>query len=159
MKKYVFQSEDLAATSALGAALADSLPDGSVVGLSGTLGAGKTRLVQAAAVASGVDVRDVTSPTFVLINEYQGHRPIYHFDAYRIRDDDEFLQLGPEEYFDGSGVTFIEWSERVEACLPPERLDILIHVTGETSRRFEIAALGPSYETVVEKLREKLEGL
>ena len=77
------------------------LPDGTTVALCGTLGAGKTRLVQAIAEAAGVDRRDVLSPTFVLIQEYHGRRSIYHIDAYRLRDEDEFLALGPEEYFDG----------------------------------------------------------
>ena len=73
--------------------------------------------MQAVAEAAGVDPKQVLSPTFVLIHEYRGRLPIYHFDAYRLRDDDEFLQLGPEEYFDGSGWTFVEWADRV-AALP-----------------------------------------
>src|SRR5712691_11376053 len=105
MASFVFNAQHLADTSRLGAALAEALPGGSVVALSGTLGAGKTHLVQAVAGAAGVDPRDVTSPTFVLINEYRGRRPVYHFDAYRIQDDDEFLQLGPDEYFEGQGLT------------------------------------------------------
>lgn len=127
-------------TQALGAKLADALPSGSVVSLLGTLGAGKTRLVQAVAQALGVDREDVTSPTFVLVNEYTtGRLPVYHFDAYRLRDDDEFLQLGPEEYFSGEGgkapgVTFVEWGDRVAGCLPVDCIEIEIDVTGETER-------------------------
>jgi tRNA threonylcarbamoyladenosine biosynthesis protein TsaE len=149
---FTFRSDSLTDTAALGSALAEVLPDGSVVVLSGTLGAGKTQLVQAVAAASGVNPRDVTSPTFVLINEYRGRRLIYHFDAYRIRDDDEFLQLGPEEYFDAGGLTFIEWAERVENCLPPERLEIRVGVLAETSRRFELTAVGKRYQAVLEQL-------
>ncbi len=155
MPPFVFRSDSLADTAALGAALAEALPDGSVVALSGTLGAGKTQVVQAVAAASGVDPRDVTSPTFVLLNDYHGRRPIYHFDAYRIKDDDEFLQLGPDEYFDGPGLTFIEWAERVERCLPAERLEVRITVLSDTSRRFEIEAVGQRYEEVVRRLSEK----
>ena len=62
-----------------------------------------------------------TSPTFVLVNEYRGRLPIYHFDAYRLRDEDEFIELGPEEYFESDGVTFVEWADRVADCLPAER--------------------------------------
>ena len=106
--------------------------------LIGTLGAGKTRLVQAFAAAHGVPREAATSPTFVLVNEYHGRLPIYHFDAYRLRDDDEFIELGPEEYFESNGVTFVEWADRVERCLPREHLEIRCEAVGETERRFTL---------------------
>lgn len=130
--------QSLAETDALGRAVERVLEDGCVISLLGTLGAGKTRFVQAVASAGGVPEEDVTSPTFVLIQEYKsGRRPIFHFDAYRLKDDDEFLELGPEEYFDGGGLTFIEWADRVERCLPRDYVEIHIFQTGEESRRFE----------------------
>jgi tRNA threonylcarbamoyladenosine biosynthesis protein TsaE len=156
MSTFAFRSDSLADTAALGAALAEALPDGSVIALLGTLGAGKTQLVQAVAAASGVNPRDVTSPTFVLINEYRGRRPIYHFDAYRIADDDEFLQLGPEEYFEGRGLTFVEWAERVASCLPSERLEIRITVLADTSRRFDLEGIGRRYADAVTRLGRAL---
>ena len=118
MAPFIYQADDEAATAALGAALAEALPAGSTVALCGTLGAGKTRLIQAIAEAAGVDRRGVVSPTFVLIQEYAGHRPIYHMDAYRLRSEDEFRQLGPEEYFDGQGLVLVEWADRVRAACP-----------------------------------------
>ena len=121
MEHFTYEADDEAATAALGAALADALPAGSTVALCGTLGAGKTRLVQAIAAAAGVDRRSVVSPTFVLIQEYAGRVPVYHIDAYRLRDEDEFRQLGPEEYFEGRGLVLIEWADRVRAALPAER--------------------------------------
>ncbi len=127
-------------TMRLGALLAQSLPAGAVVSLVGTLGAGKTRLVQAVAEALGVEGGRVTSPTFVLLNEYTaGRMPVYHFDAYRLKDEDEFLQLGPEEYFNGSaaagpGITFVEWGDRVADCMPRICLKLDIAVTGNTQR-------------------------
>ena len=130
---------DLAATDRFGRQLAELLPPGSVVALSGTLGAGKTRLVQAIAAACGVDPADVTSPTFVLCREYHGARKIYHLDAYRLKDEDEFLELGPEEMFASSGLVFIEWAERVASYLPPDCVEITLEVTGETSRRAIVA--------------------
>lgn len=126
-------------TERLGAALVAALPPGTVVGLIGPLGAGKTRLVQAAAKAVGVPAGTVTSPTFVLVNEYRGGRiPIYHFDTYRLKDEDEFVALGPEEYFDSTGITFVEWADRFPDVLPTERIEIAIEVTGETERRITI---------------------
>jgi tRNA threonylcarbamoyladenosine biosynthesis protein TsaE len=157
MQRYVFHADNLAATARLGEVLADSLPEYAVVALSGTLGAGKTQLVQAVAAAQGIDPRDVSSPTFVLVNEYSAQPPIYHLDAYRVRDDDEFLELGVEEYFDRPGWTFIEWADRVAACLPLERLDISIDALGETSRRFALTARGVSYETVLDEVKQRAE--
>ncbi len=130
--------KSLAETDELGRVTESVLEDGTVISLLGTLGAGKTRFVQAVASAGGVPEDDVTSPTFVLIQEYKsGRRPIFHFDAYRLKDDDEFLELGPEEYFDGGGLTFIEWADRVERCLPHDYVQIQIFQTGNESRRFE----------------------
>jgi tRNA threonylcarbamoyladenosine biosynthesis protein TsaE len=147
--QFTFDAKDENATEALGCALAEVLPRGVVVALCGTLGAGKTRLVQAIAAAAGVDRRAVLSPTFVLIHEYRGRVPIFHFDAYRLRDDEEFQRLGPEEYFDAGGWTFVEWADRVWPALPPERLEIRIEATSESSRRFEIEAVGPRYDSVI----------
>jgi tRNA threonylcarbamoyladenosine biosynthesis protein TsaE len=126
------------------------------VALCGTLGAGKTRLVQAIAEASGVDRRDVLSPTFVLIQEYHGRRPIYHIDAYRLRDDDEFLALGPEEYFESDGLVLVEWANRIERCMPRDRIEIHIDVVGPQSRRFEIAAVGERYAATLQQLAARL---
>ena len=153
MKSFKFESTSEQDTARLGAALAAVLPASAVVALDGPLGAGKTRLVQALAEAAGVDRRAVVSPTFVLVQEYPGPTPIYHFDAYRLRDDDEFLQLGAEEYFAQQRAwCLIEWAERVESCLPRERLEIRIDATGDTMRRFEMQAIGAEYEAALDRL-------
>ncbi|MCH7753379.1 MAG: tRNA (adenosine(37)-N6)-threonylcarbamoyltransferase complex ATPase subunit type 1 TsaE [Planctomycetes bacterium] len=153
MSEFTFLAASEEETLRLGKLLADVLPAGTVVALIGTLGAGKTRLVQAVAGALGVPREEVTSPTFVLVNEYVGGRlPVYHFDAYRLRDEDEFLELGPEEYFDGPGLTFVEWADRVENCLPSDFLRIDIEVTGDTQRRFTISASSPITELLVQLL-------
>ena len=136
MPPFIFNAADEAATAALGHRLAELLPPGTTVALCGTLGAGKTRLVQAIAESLGVNRRDVVSPTFVLIQEHRGRRPIYHIDAYRLRDDDEFQQLGPDEYFESDGLVLIEWADRVQASLPRDYVEIRIDVTGAESRRF-----------------------
>jgi tRNA threonylcarbamoyladenosine biosynthesis protein TsaE len=156
MDRMIFDARNESDTAALGAALAEVLPDGTTVALCGTLGAGKTRLVQAMAEAAGVDRRQVVSPTFVLAQEYRGSRRFYHLDAFRLNDVEEFLDLGPEEFFESDAITLVEWADRVDACLPEERLEIHIEVTGAQSRRFIIAALGKSLVLVTDRLRDRL---
>ena len=140
---------DLAATEALGRRLADLLFPGAVVALVGPLGAGKTHLVRAIAEGLGVDPRAVSSPTFVLIQEYAGRLPVYHFDAYRLPGESAFAELGVEEYFEGDGVCLIEWADRVVNCLPEEHLTITLSVTGETARRARIEGRGGRYVALV----------
>lgn len=156
MEHLIYEANNEAETAALGKALAVTLPDSTVVALCGTLGAGKTRLVQAVAEASGIDRRTVVSPTFVLIQEYYGRRTLYHIDAYRLRDDDEFLALGPEEYFESNGLTLIEWADRVAGCLPREYVEVRVEVAGDQSRRFEIIAHGERFSQVLEQLASRL---
>ena len=126
---------DPAATTALGHRLAERLFPGAVVALVGPLGAGKTHLVRAVAEGLGIaDRRTVSSPTFVLIQEYPARLPVYHFDAYRLRSPEEFADLGVHEYFAGDGVCFVEWADRVQVCLPPEHLRIELQVRSEERR-------------------------
>jgi tRNA threonylcarbamoyladenosine biosynthesis protein TsaE len=143
---------NLEATDRLGKLLAQHLPPSTVVALSGTLGAGKTRLAQAIAAACGIDPADVTSPTFVLCREYHGDRQIYHLDAYRLKDEDEFFELGADEMFASQALVIIEWAERVQGLLPLERLEITLEVTGETSRRAILSAAGDSLSTIVDRI-------
>ena len=92
------------------------------IALIGTLGAGKTRLVQAVAEALGVPPRQRHQPDVRPGERIPGGRmPVYHFDTYRLKDEDEFLELGPEEYFESAGLTFVEWADRVADLLPAER--------------------------------------
>jgi tRNA threonylcarbamoyladenosine biosynthesis protein TsaE len=150
---FTFNAHNEADTVRLAAALADVLPAGTVIGLIGTLGAGKTRLVEALATALGTRPGTVTSPTFVLVNEYRGGRlPIFHFDTFRLKDDDEFLELGPDEYFDAGGLTFVEWADRVATLLPAERLEITFEVTGETSRQITLRGTSPGMEEIVNQV-------
>lgn len=150
---FTFNANDEIDTGRLGKALADVLPPGTVIALIGTLGAGKTRLVQAVADGMGVAPGKVTSPTFVLVNEYTGGRmPIYHFDTYRLRDEDEFLALGPDEYFESNGITFVEWADRVAELLPEERLIIEIEVASVTARAITITGTSEKMEALAERV-------
>ena len=144
---------DLAATEAFGRRLGGLLFPGAVVALVGPLGAGKTHLVRAVAEGLGLaDGRVVSSPTFVLIQEYPARLPVYHFDAYRLRGEAEFAELGAHEYFEGDGVCLVEWADRVRGALPAEHLRITLTVTGESSRRAEVEGTGQRYEEVVKAL-------
>jgi tRNA threonylcarbamoyladenosine biosynthesis protein TsaE len=149
MKEFVFDADDEAATDRFGAALADTLPAGTTVALCGTLGAGKTRLVQAIAAACGVSREAVVSPTFVLCQQYNGSRTINHLDAYRVRDEDEFRELGVEELFGSDAISIIEWADRVADCLPDEYLRIDIEVAGPTARRFKVSGVGSQFDGVL----------
>ncbi len=124
-------------TDLLGRALADWVRPGTVIGLVGPLGAGKTRLVRSLSEALGVDPREIASPTFILIHEYEGRLPIYHFDTYRLASPDEFDALGVSDYFESDGLCLIEWADRVADRLPPETWTITIAPDGER-RRFTL---------------------
>ena len=152
-----FEVADLAGTTVFGHRLAGLLFPWAVAALVGPLGAGKTHLVRA--VAQGLGVRDgrvVSSPTFVLIQEYAARLPIYHFDAYRLRSAADFFDLGVHEYFAGDGVCLVEWAERVEECLPAEHLRVTLAITGETSRRLRVEASGERYAPLVQALRSQM---
>ena len=156
MNSFRYETHDEQGTSRFGAALAASLPERAVIALNGPLGAGKTRLVQGLAESLGVDRREVVSPTFVLVQEYYGQRPLFHFDAYRLHGDEEFWALGPEEYFSSPGVVVIELAQRVAGCLPAERLEINVEVAGPSDRRFHCRAVGAAYEAALERLSQSL---
>jgi tRNA threonylcarbamoyladenosine biosynthesis protein TsaE len=141
-------------TDRLGRALADVLGPGSVVGLVGPLGAGKTRLARAVAEGFGVDPGAIASPSFVLIHEYEGRLPVYHFDAYRLRSADEFEALGVSDYWDGDGVCLVEWADRVADRLPARRWTVRIEPVGPSARRFEVTA--PEGATDMEVLARTL---
>jgi len=144
---------DLSGTQNLGHRLAKHLFGGAVVALIGPLGAGKTHLVRAIAAGLGVaDSRVVNSPTFVLIQEYSGRLPIYHFDAYRLRNSGEFIDLGAHEYFEAKGVCLVEWADRVEDFLPQDHLRITLHITGETARRIILEGRGMRYQALMKSI-------
>uniref|UniRef100_A0A832A2P7 tRNA threonylcarbamoyladenosine biosynthesis protein TsaE n=1 Tax=Desulfacinum infernum TaxID=35837 RepID=A0A832A2P7_9BACT len=124
------------ASMALGEAVGKRLVSGDVVALWGELGAGKTLLTQGIARGLGVPAGTaVTSPTFTLINEYEGRLRLYHMDGYRLGDPDELETLPWREALFGDGVAVIEWPERLGPLLPAARLDIFLEILGPTTRR------------------------
>ena len=117
---------------------------GMVICLSGDLGSGKTVFAKAFGHAMGID--DVTSSTFNIIKEYNGELPLYHMDVYRVEDN--FDNLGIEEYFDRGGVTIIEWADLIKDYLPEERLDIKFKVIDENTRVLVLTPHGEVYENI-----------
>ena len=133
---------DEAATVALGAALAGLARSGDVFALDGDLGAGKTTLARAFVRALTRPDEDVPSPTFTLVQTYDGAAgPIWHFDLYRIERDVELLELDIEDAF-ATGISLVEWPARLGAWMPPVRLDVRLDVAVDGGRRATLAGTG-----------------
>ena len=124
-------------TQAAGERLAARLGPGAVVACIGELGAGKTCFVQGVARGLGVEA-GVTSPTFVLINQYRGRLPVYHLDAYRTESLTELLDIGVEELMHGDGVTVIEWADKLRPLLPEHAITVTIAGLGDEPRSIAI---------------------
>jgi tRNA threonylcarbamoyladenosine biosynthesis protein TsaE len=147
------ESED--ETARLGRAIALLTEPGLVIGLVGPLGAGKTRLARAIAEALEVDPLTISSPTFVLIHEYEGCLPVYHFDAYRLENPRAFEDLGVADYWDKGGICLVEWADRVRGLLPADCWMISFEVAGPTARVVRIE-LPESAAQITERLVEAL---
>ena len=123
------------------------------IALSGTLGAGKTQWSRFFAIALGAHPETVSSPTFMLVHEYESRPRIFHLDAYRIGDEDEMLELGIEEMFDAEAVTIVEWADRFPTLMPRQTLRIHFEVgESESSRRVQLHASGERTRTLLSKL-------
>ena len=141
-------------TRALGRALAGLLGGGEVLGLSGDLGSGKTCFVHG--LAEGLEVGGnswVRSPTFTLINEYQGRLPVVHVDLFRVAPGLEMEDLHLEEYFASGSVCVVEWFERLEAVGVEEFLGVTFRYVDEEHRELRFAAHGRRYEEMVAGLQ------
>jgi tRNA threonylcarbamoyladenosine biosynthesis protein TsaE len=142
-------------TTRLGRAIALLAGPGVVIGLVGPLGAGKTRLARAIAESLGVDPAAISSPTFVLINEYVGRMPIYHADVYRLRDPAAFLDLGIADIWAGEGLVLVEWADRVRNLMPEGSWFVHLELSGPARRlaRFEAP---PQDAGLAERLANRL---
>lgn len=150
MRKII--SKSVEETQKLGYEIGKLLKEGDVVCLTGDLGAGKTTFTKS--IAKGLDVEeDVTSPTFTIINEYNGRLPVYHFDVYRIMDIEEMYEIGYEEYFYGKGVCIVEWASQIKGLIPKDHLWIEIKLgNSEKSREFFFEGTSENFKKVVEEL-------
>jgi tRNA threonylcarbamoyladenosine biosynthesis protein TsaE len=143
-------------TLLLGRILGELLSEGSFVALIGGLGAGKTLLTKGIAQGLGVaDDREVTSPSFVLVNEYRGRVPVYHVDLYRLENPAEVEGIGWDEFTSGPGVTLVEWADRAERHLPEERMEVHLQWAGEKNRKLLFCGKGRIGKQVVESLRKR----
>jgi len=117
--------------------LGETAEKGSIIALTGDLGAGKTTFTKAFAKGMGIE-EHITSPTFTIIQEYDGVLPLYHFDVYRIEDPLELEEVGCEEYFSGDGVTVVEWGDMIKDLLPEKTLWIILNTLDLTRRKVRI---------------------
>ena len=126
----IFETHSEAETEQAGADFAGTLPDGVVVAMYGELGSGKTAFVRGMARGMGIHCR-VSSPTFTIVNEYEGRTPLFHFDMYRLSSSDELFDIGWDDYLARGGVCAVEWSERVSDALPEDTIFVDIARTDE----------------------------
>ena len=139
MVRFVTNSEE--ETELLGTRLAKTLTSGAVIAFTGDLGAGKTAFTRGLARGLGIEDR-ITSPTFTIVNEYEGGRlPLFHFDMYRLNSSEELFDIGWEDYMVRGGVCAVEWSENVSDTLGKD--SILVEIRGgETASQRVISIEG-----------------
>jgi tRNA threonylcarbamoyladenosine biosynthesis protein TsaE len=149
MARYEWISSSPEETVAFAEELGHRLQSGDVLTLEGDLGAGKTTFTKGLGRGLGVK-RTINSPTFTIIKEYMGRMPFYHMDVYRLEDSDE--DLGFEEFFEGDGVTVVEWAHFIEEFLPEQRLDITIKYTDETRRTIFLEAASSHFDEICKEI-------
>ncbi|MBU8773167.1 tRNA (adenosine(37)-N6)-threonylcarbamoyltransferase complex ATPase subunit type 1 TsaE [Cytobacillus oceanisediminis] len=149
MSQFEFISKKPEDTMAFSERLGSLLQPGDVLALEGDLGAGKTTFTKG--LAKGLNItRNVNSPTFTIIKEYQGRVPLYHMDVYRVED--SFEDLGFDEYFEGNGVTVVEWAHLVKEQLPEELLTIYLYLDDNDSRKLVLEPRGKRYEELCKEI-------
>ena len=154
MIEYTVNSNSPGATFKLGKRIGEKLPAGSIIALSGELGCGKTVLTRGICDGLEVPLRQVNSPTFILINEYRGSMPVFHMDMYQINTESDAVDLGIIDYMvrAASGAMIIEWAERILSILPEDLLTVKFTVVSERKRLIEIAASGEKSSAVLKEL-------
>lgn len=149
MNQFEIHTANSEETSQFAAKLAHFLQPGDVLALEGDLGAGKTTFTKG--LAKGLEIkRTVNSPTFTIIKEYKGKLPLYHMDVYRVAD--AFEDLGFDEYFEGDGVTVVEWAHLIEEQLPVERLTIFLYHESQDQRKIVLEPKGNRYEQLCKEI-------
>ena len=127
-------------TRELGKRMAGKVTPGTVISLRGSLGAGKTVFAKGFALGLGI-TEAIVSPTFTLVQEYDGRLKLYHLDLYRLSGEDEFESMGGEDFLYSDGVALIEWSEKIEDMLPDDTIFINITINEDLTRSIEIKGM------------------
>ena len=157
MESGAFFSNSPAATYNLGKKMGEQLAAGSVIALIGELGCGKTLLTRGVCEGLGVPLRQVNSPTFVLVNEYRGRLPVFHMDLYRLGGADDVFEIGMMDYLAraGAGVMLVEWAEKILSILPENRLEVRFAILSDRKREIRMAACGGHFGNIIEELGGK----
>lgn len=151
------KTNDVGETIKLGSLIGSLLKAGDVVALMGQLGTGKTHMVKGIVEGQGIsDGKIVTSPSYVLIKQYKGNLPIYHFDAYRMESPDEMYDIGCIDFFWSDGISIIEWADKVIECLPDEIIKITIKTINKISRDIHVSYKGERYKDFMKELEREL---
>lgn len=135
-----FESKSVEETLALGRKLGAACRPGTVISLRGSLGAGKTVIAKGVAEALGI-TEAIVSPTFTLVQEYEGSMPMYHMDLYRISGAEEFEMIGGEEMLYSDGVALVEWSEKIESMLPDDTVYINLEILPDQTRIIDVEGI------------------
>ena len=133
----ILEIDSLDELDKVAAEVIESLNGRTVVAFDAPMGAGKTTLIGRIARDLGSE-DDTTSPTFAIVNQYEGDRTIFHFDMYRIERIEEALDFGTEEYLSSGELCLVEWPEKIEALLPEDTMVVKIEILSESARRFVI---------------------
>jgi tRNA threonylcarbamoyladenosine biosynthesis protein TsaE len=148
-----FLSDSSGSTEKFAERLSQLLKGGDFISLQGELGAGKTKFAGGVAKGLGVDPSlPVTSPTYTLLNIYQGRLPLYHFDLYRLSGDDDVVALGFPEYFHDKGICLVEWADRLHDELPRDRLEIRLSYLTDECREIELISFSERFDHLLEQL-------
>ena len=151
MKELTLETESPEATMALGRRIGTLIECPLAIALTGELGAGKTVLMKG--ICQGLGVWElVTSPSFIIVNEYEGRLPVHHVDLYRIETEVEIETTGLDDLLRQDGVTVIEWAERAAGRIPPPVLEVFFEHTGETRRKIRMRARGEEAGMLLERL-------
>jgi tRNA threonylcarbamoyladenosine biosynthesis protein TsaE len=136
----------------IGIKIGKALRPGDIVCLDGDLGSGKTHLTKGIALGLGISDH-ITSPTFNIVNEYEGRLKFYHFDVYRVNDPDEIAAIGFDEYIFSDAASVIEWSDYIRELIPEEHIQIIIKKESETRRNISVEWFGKRYSYLKEALQ------
>ena len=153
-KNYKLYSEN--ETMKLAQSFSKFLRSGDIICLMGDLGAGKTTFIKGVAKGLNINPNIVSSPTYVLMNEYKGKFPLYHFDLYRLNDMQEIIDIGYDEFLYGQGVSALEWAEHLKGLMPKQYLQVKIDHLKPAGRKIRLSYKGIYYKEVFKKITEVL---